>query len=167
MLPSDHLIVPVQPVTDNITLSPAQISVLRHEITGAEPAVFTFIANSFDTSDLQVNDSQVAVYFTSAVGVTVLGEPVTPSDHFTVPLQPLAVNVTEVPAHISNLSAVIVGLAKSVTVIFLLIELSLTQAPIEQVAVYVVETKGFTITTDPFCPSDHVTIPVSQPVAVN
>ena len=167
VLPSDHLTVPVQPVTDNVTLSPTQSSVLRHDTTGAGPAVFTLIVNSFDKSDLQVDDSQVAVYFTSAVGVTVLGEPVTPSDHFTVPLQPLAVNVTELPTHISDLLAVIVGLAKSVTVISLLIELSLTQAPIEQVAVYEVETKGFTVTTTPFCPSDQVTIPVSQPVAVN
>jgi hypothetical protein len=166
VFPSDHLTVPVQPVADNVTLSPAQISVLIHEITGAGPAVITLIANSFETSDLQVVDSQVAVYFTSAVGVTVLGEPVTPSDHFTVPLHPLAVNVTELPAHIVNLSAVIVGLAKSVTVIFLFNELSLTQVPIEQVAVYEVETNGFTVTTAPVCPSDHVTVPV-QPVAVN
>ena len=121
--------------------------------------VFTLIDNSFDLSDLQVADSQVAVYLTSAVGVTVLGEPVTLSDHFTVPLHPLAVNVTELPAHISNLLAVIVGLAKSVTVMFLLIELSLTQFPTEQVAVYEVETNGLTVTTAPFCPSDHVITP--------
>ena len=125
------------------------------------------MANSFETSDLQVADSQVAVYFTSAAGVTVLGEPVTLSDHFTVPLHPLAVNVTELPAHIANLSAVIVGLAKSVTVIFLFNEFALTHVPIEQVAVYEVETNGLTVTTAPFCPSDHVTVPVSQPVAVN
>lgn len=125
------------------------------------------MANSFETSDLQVVDSQVAVYFTSAVGVTVLGEPVTPSDHFTVPLHPLAVNVTVLPAHITNLSAVMVGLAKSVTVIFLFNELALTHVPIEQVAVYEVETNGLTVTTDPFCPSDQVTVPPTQPVAVN
>ena len=167
LIPSDHLTVPVHPVADNVMLSPAQISILGHEITGAEPATFTLIANSFETSDLQVADSQVAVYFTSAVGVTVLGEPVTLSDHFTIPLHPLAVIITELPAHISNLLAVIVGLAKSVTVIFLFNEVALTQLPIEQVAVYEVETGGFTVTTAPFCPSDHVTVPVSQPVAVN
>ena len=137
-----------------------------HEITGAGPAVFTLITNSFDTSDLQVADSQVAVYFTSTVGVIVLGEPVMPSDHFTIPLHPLAVKVTELPVHIANLSAVMVGLAKSVTVIFLFNEFSLTHVPLEHVAVYDVGTKGFTVTTAPFCPSDHVTIP-SQPVAVN
>ena len=167
ILPSDHLTTPVQPVADSVTLSPAQISVLIDEITGPEPAVITLIANSFEASDLHVDDSQIAVYFTSAVGVTVLGEPVTPSDHFTVPLHPLAVNVTEFPAHISNVLAVIVGLAKSVMFIFLLFELSLTQVPIEQVAVYEVETNGFIITIAPFCPSDHVIIPLSQPVAVN
>lgn len=129
--------------------------------------MFTLIDNSFETSDLQVADSQVAVYLTSAVGVTVLGEPVTPSDHFTVPLQPLAVNVTELPAHIANLSAVMVGLAKSVTVISLFNELALTQLPIEQVAVYEVETDGRTVTTAPVCPSDQVTVPPTQPVAVN
>jgi hypothetical protein len=112
--------------------------------------VFTLIANSLDTSDLQVDDSQVAVYFTSAVGVTVLGEPVKPSDHLDVPLHPLAVNTTGLPAHTVNLSAVIVGLAKSVTVIFLLIELTLTHVPMIQVAVYEVETDGLTVTTAPF-----------------
>lgn len=35
VLPSDHLTVPVQPAADNIMLSPAQISVLGLEITGA------------------------------------------------------------------------------------------------------------------------------------
>ena len=79
----------------------------------------------------------------------------------------MAVNITELPAHISNVFAVIVGLAKSVIFIFLLFELSVTQVPIEQVAVYEVETNGFIITIAPFCPSDHVIIPPSQPVAVN
>jgi hypothetical protein len=129
--------------------------------------VFTLIDNSFETSDLQVVDSQVAVYFTSAVGVTVLGEPVTPSDHFTVPLHPLAVNVTELPVHITNLSAIMIGLAKSVTVISLFNELALTHVPIEQVAVYEVETNGRTVTTAPVCPSDQITVPPTQPVAVN
>ena len=110
-------------------------------------------------------DSHLAVYLTSAVGVTVLGEPVTPSDHFTVPLHPLAVNVTELPAHTVNLSAVIVGLAKSVTVMFLLIEVALTHVPIVQVAVYEVETNGLTVTTAPFCPSDQVIVPSTQPFA--
>jgi hypothetical protein len=35
VLPSDHLTVPVQPVDDNVILSPEQISVLVLEITGA------------------------------------------------------------------------------------------------------------------------------------
>ena len=35
VLPSDHLIVPVHPTADNVTLSPVQISFFVLEITGA------------------------------------------------------------------------------------------------------------------------------------
>jgi hypothetical protein len=134
VLPSDHLTVPAQPVADKVMLSPAQISLLVDEITGAEPAAFILMANSFETSDLQVDDSQVAVYFTSTVGVTVLGEPVTPSDHFTTPLHPLAVNVTVLPAHIANLSAVMVGTDGIVTVTVTLFDSGLLQVPCLQTA---------------------------------
>jgi hypothetical protein len=66
-----------------------------------------------------------------------------------------------------NLSAVIVGLAKSVTVMSFLFDTGLTQVPIVQVAVYEVETVGVTVILFPVkAPGDHVTVP-SQPVAVN
>ena len=111
-------------------------------------------------------DSQVAVYLISALGVIVLGEPVTPSDHVTVPLQPLEVNTIDIPAQMANLSAVIVGFAKSVTVMSFLLDTGLTQVPIVQVAVYEVETVGDTVILLPIAPLDHVTIPL-QPVAVS
>ena len=136
-------------------------------IIGGAGGVFTLIDNSFDLSDLQVADSQVAVYLISAVGVIVLGEPVIPSDHITVPLHPLEVNTIDIPVQMVNLSAVMVGLAKSVTVMSFLFDTGLTQVPIVQVAVYEVETVGFTVILFPVkAPGDHVTIP-SHPVAVN
>jgi pseudouridine-5'-phosphate glycosidase len=85
----------VQFAAVNVTLSPAQISVFKQVIAGGAGGVFTLIDNSFDLSDLQVADSQVAVYLISAVGVIVLGEPVTPSDHITVPLHPFEVNTID------------------------------------------------------------------------
>jgi hypothetical protein len=164
---SDHFTVPVQFTAVNVVLSPAQISGFKQVITGGAGGVFTLIDNSFDLSDLQVADSQVAVYLISAVGVIVLGEPVTPSDHVTVPLHPLEVKVIDVPAQTVNLSAVMVGLAKSVTVISFLFDTGLTQVPIVQVAVYEVETVGVTVILFPVNPpGDHVTVPL-QPVAVN
>lgn len=164
--PSDHLTVPVQFAAVSVVLSPAQISDFKQAIAGGAGGVFTLIDNSFDLSDLQVDDSQVAVYLISALGVIVLGEPVTPSDHVTVPLHPLEVNTIDVPAQMSNLSAVIVGFAKSPTVISCLFDTALTQVPIVQVAVYEVETIGFTVILFPVAPLDHVTVPL-HPVAVN
>ena len=165
--PSDHFIVPAQFVAVSVVLSPAQISVFKHAITGGAEAVFTLIDNSFDLSDLQVADSQVAVYLISALGVIVLGEPVTPSDHVTVPLHPFEVKVIDCPAQMVSLSAVMVGFAKSVTVMSFLFDTGLIQVPIVQVAVYEVETVGDTVILLPVnAPGDHVTVP-SQPVAVN
>jgi len=164
--PSDHLTVPVQFAAVKVVLSPAQISVFKQVIAGGVGGVFTLIDNSFDLSDLQVADSQVAAYLISAVGVIVLGEPVTPSDHITVPLHPFEVNTIDVPTQTVNLSAVIVGFAKSVTVISFLFDTGLTQVPIVQVAVYEVETIGLTVILFPVIPLDHVTVPL-HPVAVS
>ena len=164
--PSDHFTVPVQLAAVSVMLSPAQISVLIQVIAGGAGGVFTLIDNSLDLSDLQVADSQVAVYLISAVGVIVLGEPVTPSDHVTIPLHPLEVNTIAIPAQIVNLSAVIVGLAKFVTVMSFLFDTGLTHVPIVQVAVYEVEIVGNTVILLPVAPLDQVTVP-SHPVAVN
>ena len=60
----------------------------------------------------------------------------------------------------------IVGFAKSVTMMSFLFDTELTQVPIVQVAVYEVETVGDTVILSPDAPLDHVIIP-SQPVAVN
>ncbi|CAH0998061.1 hypothetical protein EMA8858_04196 [Emticicia aquatica] len=102
-----HASVPSQPVAVNVADSPLQMAVLSALTIGAEGAFPRLISMTFELGLTPQIVSQTAAYVPATL--TVILVPVAVVFHFTVPLQPVAVNIAVSVPQIVNLLAVIVG----------------------------------------------------------
>ena len=100
-------------------------------------------------------------------GVAVTVAPVCPSDHLTVPSQPVAYKVIVLPAHIVFVTQEIVGTDGNVIVTDTLFDSGLLQVPCLQTAEYVVVEFTVSVIVAPVLLFDHKTVPDAHPIAVN
>ena len=85
-----HVTVPLQPVAFNVAFSPSQHTVLSVVTNGAVGNGSLIIVTDTDTGDVPHAVVHVAVYVPTPTSLVV---PVPPTDHVTVPVQPVAVNM--------------------------------------------------------------------------
>jgi hypothetical protein len=133
--PVDHSTTPSQPVAKNVTLSPGQIEEVLQLITGTD-GVETVTVTLLDVGLVHLFSTvQTALNTVVELTGTVILLPVMPLDHTTVPLQPVAVSVTLLPAHTEGALADTTGVLGSITVTVLLFDGALVQSPTLQMAV--------------------------------
>lgn len=94
-----------------------------------------------------------------AVGFTLIEAPIIPLDHFTRPLHPVEVSVTESPEQITVLVLEMIGAVGTATLIVTVFDGPLWQTLVRQVAVKLVVAFSVTRIELPVAPFDHLTVP--------